>query len=133
MCSDCLLFFGYIYSNIIWLGDLNYRLAAGYDDTHELLKKNNWQALLEKDQVIMFAMIIVVCSLFFFGVSVSLLTQCCIVSALQLRIEQKAGRVFKGWNEGNIYFAPTYKYLTNSDHYVAQSSKSKIKRRTPAW
>ncbi|KAH1078323.1 hypothetical protein AAZX31_19G159700 [Glycine max] len=88
------------HDNIIWLGDLNYRLASGYDDTHELLKKNNWQALLEKDQ---------------------------------LRIEQKAGRVFKGWNEGNIYFAPTYKYLTNSDHYVAQSSKSKIKRRTPAW
>jgi len=40
-----------VYSNIIWLGDLNYRLAAGYEDTHELLKKNNWQALLEKDQV----------------------------------------------------------------------------------
>ncbi|KAG4393824.1 hypothetical protein GLYMA_03G173000v4 [Glycine max] len=88
------------HDNIIWLGDLNYRLAAGYDDTHELLKKNNWQALLEKDQ---------------------------------LRIEQKAGRVFNGWNEGNIYFAPTYKYLTNSDHYVAQSSQSKEKRRTPAW
>nr|KYP70795.1 Type I inositol-1,4,5-trisphosphate 5-phosphatase CVP2 [Cajanus cajan] len=86
------------HDNVIWLGDLNYRLAAGYDDTHELLKKNNWQALLEKDQ---------------------------------LRIEQRAGRVFKGWNEGNIYFAPTYKYLTNSDHYVAQSSKEK--RRTPAW
>ncbi|KAL9331895.1 hypothetical protein ACSQ67_001505 [Phaseolus vulgaris] len=88
------------HDNIIWLGDLNYRLVAGYDDTHELLKKNNWQALLEKDQ---------------------------------LRIEQRAGRVFKGWNEGNIYFAPTYKYLTNSDHYVAQSSKSKEKQRTPAW
>ncbi|KAL2344983.1 hypothetical protein Fmac_006268 [Flemingia macrophylla] len=88
------------HDNVIWLGDLNYRLAAGYDDTHELLKKNNWQALLEKDQ---------------------------------LRIEQRAGRVFKGWNEGNIYFAPTYKYLTNSDHYVAQSSRSKEKRRTPAW
>ncbi|XP_061341449.1 type I inositol polyphosphate 5-phosphatase 8-like [Gastrolobium bilobum] len=88
------------HDNIIWLGDLNYRLAAGYDDTHELLKKNNWQALLEMDQ---------------------------------LRIEQRAGRVFQGWNEGSIYFAPTYKYLTNSDNYVAQTSKSKEKRRTPAW
>ncbi|MED6121080.1 hypothetical protein PIB30_026703 [Stylosanthes scabra] len=86
--------------NIIWLGDLNYRLVAGYDDTHELLKKNDWQALLEMDQ---------------------------------LRIEQKAGRVFKDWNEGGIYFAPTYKYLANSDDYVAQTSKSKEKRRTPAW
>ncbi|MED6136573.1 hypothetical protein PIB30_057287 [Stylosanthes scabra] len=88
------------HNNIIWLGDLNYRLVAGYDDTHELLKKNDWQALLEMDQ---------------------------------LRIEQKAGRVFKDWNEGGIYFAPTYKYLANSDHYVAQTSKSKEKRRTPAW
>ena len=38
-------------SKIIWLGDLNYRLASGCADTHELLKKNDWQALLEKDQV----------------------------------------------------------------------------------
>jgi len=62
-----------------------------------------------------------------------LLTLYCVDLGLQLRIEQRAGRVFKGWNEGNIYFAPTYKYLTNSDHYVAQSSKSKEKQRTPAW
>ncbi|CAI8614494.1 unnamed protein product [Vicia faba] len=88
------------HDNIIWLGDLNYRLAAGYDDIHELLKKKNLKALLEKDQ---------------------------------LRMEQKAGRIFEGWNEGTIYFAPTYKYLTNSDQYVAQTCKSKEKPRTPAW
>ncbi|KAL5546294.1 hypothetical protein UlMin_005981 [Ulmus minor] len=88
------------HDKIIWLGDLNYRLAAGCDDTFELLKKNDWQALLEKDQ---------------------------------LRIEQKAGRVFKGWEEGKIHFAPTYKYVANSDHYVAQTSKSREKQRTPAW
>lgn len=51
----------------------------------------------------------------------------------QLRIEQQAGRVFKGWEEGRIYFAPTYKYLANSNHYVAQTSNSREKRRTPAW
>ncbi|OVA18296.1 Inositol polyphosphate-related phosphatase [Macleaya cordata] len=88
------------HDKIIWLGDLNYRLASFCGDTYELLKKNDWQALLEKDQ---------------------------------LRIEQRAGRVFKGWEEGRIYFAPTYKYLDNSDHYVLQTSKSKEKRRTPAW
>ncbi|XWS43687.1 hypothetical protein CRYUN_Cryun16bG0124800 [Craigia yunnanensis] len=88
------------HDKIIWLGDLNYRLAAGCSDTHDLLKKNDWQALLEKDQ---------------------------------LRIEQRAGRVFKGWEEGRIYFAPTYKYLTDSDHYVVQTSKSKEKGRNPAW
>ncbi|KAH9672134.1 Type I inositol polyphosphate 5-phosphatase 8 [Citrus sinensis] len=85
---------------IFWLGDLNYRLANGYGDTHEQLKRNDWQALLEKDQ---------------------------------LRLEQRAGRVFEGWEEGDIYFPPTYKYITNSDHYVVQTSKSKEKRRTPAW
>ncbi|KAA8518862.1 hypothetical protein F0562_016364 [Nyssa sinensis] len=84
---------------IIWLGDLNYRLASGCGDAYELLKKNDWQALLEKDQ---------------------------------LRIEQRAGRIFKGWEEGTIYFAPTYKYLSNSDRYVVQTSASKEKRRTPA-
>ncbi|XP_062002012.1 type I inositol polyphosphate 5-phosphatase 8 isoform X1 [Rosa rugosa] len=88
------------HDKIIWLGDLNYRLAAACADTHELLQKQHWQALLEKDQ---------------------------------LRIEQQAGRVFKGWEEGRIYFAPTYKYLANSNHYVAQTSNSREKRRTPAW
>ncbi|RYR73671.1 hypothetical protein Ahy_A02g008128 [Arachis hypogaea] len=83
------------HNKIIWLGDLNYRLASGYDDTHELLKKNDWHSLLERDQ---------------------------------LRIEQRGGRVFKEWKEGKIYFAPTYKYLDNSDQYVAQTSKSKENR-----
>ncbi|XWS59771.1 hypothetical protein CRYUN_Cryun08bG0150200 [Craigia yunnanensis] len=88
------------HDNIIWLGDLNYRLAADCCDTQDLLMKNDWQALLEKDQ---------------------------------LRIEQRAGRAFKGWEEGRIYFAPTYKYLTDSDNYVIQTSKSKEKQRNPAW
>jgi endonuclease/exonuclease/phosphatase family metal-dependent hydrolase len=51
----------------------------------------------------------------------------------QLKIEQRAGRIFKGWEEGKIYFAPTYKYRINSDNYVVQTEKSKEKRRTPAW
>ncbi|KAK6126065.1 hypothetical protein DH2020_040179 [Rehmannia glutinosa] len=88
------------HDKIIWLGDLNYRLAGICGDTYKLLERNDWQALLEKDQ---------------------------------LRIEQKAGRVFKGWEEGEIYFAPTYKYIKNSDQYVAQISTPKEKRRTPAW
>ncbi|KAL6574759.1 hypothetical protein OROMI_012044 [Orobanche minor] len=51
----------------------------------------------------------------------------------ELRIEQKAGRVFKDWEEGEIYFAPTYKYIPNSDNYVFQTTRTKEKRRTPAW
>ncbi|KAL8193315.1 hypothetical protein R6Q57_026896 [Mikania cordata] len=90
------------HDKIIWLGDLNYRLSSTSDDVHEILRRNDWQALLEKDQ---------------------------------LKIEQKAGRIFKGWEEGKICFAPTYKYITNSDHYVVAqpSSTPKQKRRTPAW
>ncbi|KAL1545909.1 phosphoinositide 5-phosphatase [Salvia divinorum] len=85
--------------NIIWLGDLNYRLASSSTggDTNELFYMNDWQALLHKDE---------------------------------LRIEQKAGRVFKGFQEGEIYFAPTYKYIANSDPYVVAPND---KRRTPAW
>ncbi|GJY16265.1 type I inositol polyphosphate 5-phosphatase 8 [Tanacetum coccineum] len=88
------------HEKIIWLGDLNYRLSSTSDDLLESLQRNDWQALIEKDQ---------------------------------LKIEQKAGRIFKGWEEGKICFAPTYKYITNSDNYVAQSSTPKEKRRTPAW
>lgn len=89
------------HDKIIWLGDLNYRLTSSCgDDTNELIRNNEWQALLEKDQ---------------------------------LKIEQRAGRVFKGWEEGRIFFAPTYKYLTNSDHYDVQASMPREKQRTPAW
>eukprot|EP01018_Ginkgo_biloba_P038611 Gb_30238 [translate_table: standard] len=88
------------HDRVIWLGDLNYRIALSYSDTKELLENNDWETLLEKDQ---------------------------------LRIEQKAGRVFRGWNEGKIYFAPTYKYCSNSDRYTGENLKSREKRRTPAW
>ncbi|KAL6520993.1 hypothetical protein OROGR_017562 [Orobanche gracilis] len=50
----------------------------------------------------------------------------------ELKIEQKAGRVFKDWEEGEIYFAPTYKYIPNSDNYVFQTTRTKEKLRTPA-
>ncbi|XP_075510158.1 type I inositol polyphosphate 5-phosphatase 8-like isoform X1 [Primulina tabacum] len=88
------------HDKIIWLGDLNYRLATICGDTYDLLQLKDWQALLLKDQ---------------------------------LRIEQRAGRVFKGWEEGAISFAPTYKYFPDSDQYVNQTSTAKEKRRTPAW
>ncbi|BAH91351.1 Os01g0814200, partial [Oryza sativa Japonica Group] len=51
----------------------------------------------------------------------------------QLKIERDAGRVFKGWNEGKIFFAPTYKYSYNSDAYASETATSNKKRRTPAW
>ncbi|KAI6699612.1 hypothetical protein NL676_013936 [Syzygium grande] len=51
----------------------------------------------------------------------------------QLNIEREAGRVFNGFKEGRILFAPTYKYSHNSDSYAGETVKSKKKRRTPAW
>lgn len=38
-------------SRVIWLGDLNYRVALSYKETRVLLEDNDWDALLEKDQV----------------------------------------------------------------------------------
>ncbi|KAK9134322.1 hypothetical protein Syun_013652 [Stephania yunnanensis] len=88
------------HDRVIWLGDLNYRVSLSYDEARVLLEVNNWDALLERDQ---------------------------------LNIERRAGRVFKGWKEGQIFFAPTYKYSHNSDCYAGETAKSKKKRRTPAW
>ncbi|XP_042421714.1 type IV inositol polyphosphate 5-phosphatase 7-like [Zingiber officinale] len=88
------------HDRIVWLGDLNYRIALSYRSVKTLVEMRNWRALLEKDQ---------------------------------LRIEQRCGRVFKGWKEGSIYFPPTYKYSNNSDRYAGDDMNPKEKRRTPAW
>ncbi|KAH7859012.1 hypothetical protein Vadar_030376 [Vaccinium darrowii] len=88
------------HDRIIWLGDLNYRIALPHRSAKALVEMQNWRQLLEKDQ---------------------------------LRIEQKRGRVFRGWKEGQIYFPPTYKYSNNSDKYTGDDMHSKEKRRTPAW
>lgn len=57
----------------------------------------------------------------------------------QLRVQQRSGQALSGWEEGSICFPPTYKYVPNSDRYVAAAAaaaaatKSGAKRRTPAW
>lgn len=38
-------------SKVVWLGDLNYRLSTSGGDMRGLLERNEWRALLEKDQV----------------------------------------------------------------------------------
>ncbi|CAM8888524.1 hypothetical protein QQ045_028144 [Rhodiola kirilowii] len=88
------------HDRIIWLGDLNYRIALSYRSAKALVEMRNWKTLLDKDQ---------------------------------LRMEQRQGRVFEGWNEGKIYFPPTYKYSNNSDRYAGDTVRRKEKRRTPAW
>ncbi|XP_042397918.1 type IV inositol polyphosphate 5-phosphatase 7-like isoform X1 [Zingiber officinale] len=88
------------HDRVIWLGDLNYRIALSYRSVKALVEMRNWRALLEKDQLL---------------------------------IEQRCGRVFKGWKEGRIYFPPTYKYSNNSDRYAGDETNPKKKQRTPAW
>ncbi|XP_038978330.1 type I inositol polyphosphate 5-phosphatase 10-like [Phoenix dactylifera] len=39
------------HDRVIWLGDLNYRIALSYSETRRLLKGENWDALFEKDQL----------------------------------------------------------------------------------
>lgn len=38
-------------SRIIWLGDLNYRIALTYRAAKALVEMHNWKVLLENDQV----------------------------------------------------------------------------------
>uniref|UniRef100_A0ACD5W427 Uncharacterized protein n=1 Tax=Avena sativa TaxID=4498 RepID=A0ACD5W427_AVESA len=111
------------HDKVIWFGDLNYRIALSYADTKKLLTENNWDALFEKDQVTSYWLKL------FLVVKKSVLQN----KSEKLKIERDAGRVFKGWNEGKIYFAPTYKYSYNSDAYAGETATSNKKRRTPAW
>lgn len=41
-------------SRIIWLGDLNYRIALSYRYAKALVEMRNWRALLENDQACKF-------------------------------------------------------------------------------
>ena len=53
---------------------------------------------------------------------------------MKLRRELMEGQVFEGWHEGDIKFAPTYKYCPNSDIYFGGIHGTKVeKRRAPAW
>lgn len=90
------------HDQIFWFGDLNYRLYLQNNLARELIKKQDWSALQEFDQ---------------------------------LRQELGDGGVFQGWREGNIEFAPTYKYSTfNSNRYSGTlPSRAGEKQRTPAW
>ncbi|XP_027343970.1 type IV inositol polyphosphate 5-phosphatase 9-like [Abrus precatorius] len=53
----------------------------------------------------------------------------------QLLMELMSGNMLRGWQEGAINFAPTYKYCPNSDIYYGcfYHGKKTEKRRAPAW
>lgn len=112
-------------SRVIWLGDLNYRIALSYCSAKALVEMHNWKQLLEKDQVTCYHTV----KVHPFPVSTRTMSEFLVLE--QLRIERRCGRVFQGWKEGRIYFPPTYKYSFNSDRY--SGVRPKEKRRTPAW
>jgi len=121
----------FLFSRIIWLGDLNYRIALSYRSVKALVEMHTWKQLLEKDQVSYYHAT--------YNRVMDLVTKMSLVGflrlkfLLQLRIEQRFGRVFAGWKEGRIYFPPTYKYSYNSDRYAGDDMHPNEKRRTPAW
>ncbi|KAF3438311.1 hypothetical protein FNV43_RR21073 [Rhamnella rubrinervis] len=89
------------HNNVIWLGDLNYRIHLPDTITQFLVERREWSVLLEKDQ---------------------------------LKVELMEGHIFQGWNEGEIKFPPTYKYLPNSGIYFGCDHERKLqKTRAPAW
>ncbi|XP_058227640.1 type IV inositol polyphosphate 5-phosphatase 7-like isoform X1 [Rhododendron vialii] len=90
------------HDQIFWFGDLNYRLYVDDNLARQLIKKQDWRALQEFDQ---------------------------------LEREIQDGGVFQGWKEGNIKFAPTYKYSSsNCNRYSGGlPSRAGEKQRTPAW
>ncbi|MED6193660.1 Type IV inositol polyphosphate 5-phosphatase 9 [Stylosanthes scabra] len=53
----------------------------------------------------------------------------------QLIMELENGNMLRGWHEGSIKFAPTYKYFPNSDMYYGccYHGKKAEKKRAPAW
>lgn len=85
----------YSHDYVFWCGDFNYRIGLPNDEVKDLIKQQNWDALITGDQL----------------------------------VEQKnAGQVFRGFIEGKLNFAPTYKYDLFSDDYDTSE-----KCRTPAW
>lgn len=53
----------------------------------------------------------------------------------QLGRELEEGGIFQGWKEGNIKFAPTYKYSSLNSNRYSGGAPNRLgeKQRTPAW
>eukprot|EP00898_Chlorokybus_atmophyticus_P006431 jgi/Chlat1/678/Chrsp104S01150 len=51
----------------------------------------------------------------------------------QLTTERQAGRAFHKLKEGNIMFAPTYKYILGTQQYTGKAAAEERLVRSPAW
>ncbi|KAI0240548.1 hypothetical protein L0F63_007435 [Massospora cicadina] len=81
--------------HLLWLGDLNYRIALPSKQVLERLAQGNLEHLLRFDQ---------------------------------LKLQQLSGKAFADFSEGEITFAPTYKYDIGTSSYDTSE-----KKRTPSW
>lgn len=106
---------------MFWFGDLNYRIDEGADknsssashqtgftnfsDNNSLDLNKIYELIERKD----FALL---------------------KKKDQLNVEREKGNVFQSFIEGDLTFAPTYKYQPNTNHYERRPEK---KIRAPAW
>ena len=104
---------------MFWFGDLNYRIDEGADkgssshpggyssfsDSNYLDLNKIYELIERKD----FALL---------------------KKKDQLNVEREKGNVFQSFIEGDLTFAPTYKYQPNTNHYERRPEK---KIRAPAW
>ncbi|KAJ3055090.1 hypothetical protein HK097_011532, partial [Rhizophlyctis rosea] len=85
------------HENIVWSGDLNYRLDLPREQVIQLVDQRKWENLWEYDQLLQ-----------------------------QMSTNPSFG--LRGFREGPLSFAPTFKYDPGTDRYDTSE-----KRRIPAW
>lgn len=95
-------FMHFSFSHLLWIGDLNYRLDCPNDEVRKRIAAKDWEYLFGFDQV---------CKQ-----TESRSRRLCSL-LLQLQLQMKKAAAFECFTEGEIKFAPTYKYDTNSDIY----------------
>jgi phosphatidylinositol-bisphosphatase len=92
------------HDHIFWLGDLNYRINEEMDVVYSKIAGT-------------VGIVTCVCILVFQSCFGSEQDWDYLLTHDQLNIERAAGRTFKGFQEGQITFAPTYKYQPGTSVY----------------
>ena len=76
------------FHHLFFIGDLNYRIDMKESSVHNLIKQQNWEELVECDQ---------------------------------LKLSQKGGKAFEGFQEGALNFPPTFKFVPGTSNYTKVS------------
>lgn len=100
---------------IFFCGDFNYRIDIERNQLKELIKNGEFDEILKEDQLLV-------------SNPNSFLTSKFLYRPNYLQKQYEQGNVFRNYVEGDIEFAPTYKYDLFSDDYDTSE-----KARAPAW